>query len=113
MEIRKMELKQKILRSKLYKKITSGQNIFYSIYSVQSYIFEKELLKKDDYKTLIATGDKFNNDLINKIIKKVREIIQEVILEDKLFKARVYFKPKDIKDIDDEQEFVDRSNFNL
>ena len=71
MVILKMKMKKEIMQSKLYKKIISPQNIFYSIYSVQSYIFEKELLEEDDYQLLIRLGDRFDNKTINKTIKNL------------------------------------------
>lgn len=93
-----MNRKQKIMRSKLFKKIISERNIFYSIYSVKSYIFEKELLSSNDYKLLIRLGDRFNTRLINKTIEQVRNILKEVILTERLFSTTVYYRPKNIND---------------
>ena len=52
----------------LYRKIISEENIFAAIYSLESYIFERNLLNKTDLATYYKLKDKYNTDLIKKII---------------------------------------------
>lgn len=84
-----------IKETELYKKITSDSFIYYIIYSVDSYIFEKELLSYEDYKILTSLKDKFSILNENKaLIKDIKNKIDEVLVNDEYFKAKVYFKPK-------------------
>lgn len=98
--------KTAIESSQLYKKITDDANIYYSIYSVKSYIFEKELLSKADYCRLIKLSDNFNKTLITKTIKAVKDIIRNVLIEDNLFQAEVFFRPKKIDKPKHVSEFI-------
>lgn len=82
--------------SLLYKKIISNKNIYSAIYSVNSYIFEKELLSDEDYRLLHSLKDKFNFSKINVLVSEIRDIIESVILNGEYFKAKVYFRPKKI-----------------
>ena len=97
----------KLSQSALYKKIISNENIFYSIYAIDSYIFEKELLEQDDYNLLIRLKDKFDDKLINNTIKKVRKKLVSVILKDELFETMVYFRPKKVSE--SKSKYIDRS----
>lgn len=104
------KLRNTIEHSQLYEKITNDANIYYSIYSVNSYIFEKELLTDKDYEKFIRLGDKFNKNLINRTIKEVRELIRSVLIEDNLFETQVFFRPKKMKLTDQDADFVNRSS---
>lgn len=100
-------------KMKLKDKILNKQNIFNSIFCLESYVFEKGLLdtnkpveycdsdgtiKKianNDLELYAALADKHNMVLIEKLIGCCHEKLTKV-LEDKehLFEARVYFKVK-------------------
>lgn len=94
----------------LYNKIVSRRNIYNSIYSLESYVFEKGLLDtsypvmdmngnkiaEDDLSLYYALSDKFSLSLINKVIdvceKRLHRLLDE---KDEYFDVKVYFKIKD------------------
>lgn len=80
----------------LKKYILQDENIYLAIYSVRSYVFDPQLLKKEDKKLLNDLADPFNNDVIDKTIKDVKKELKK-ILEDEnyFFETKVYYKPKD------------------
>lgn len=98
---------------KLFEKILDEQNIFNSIYCLESYVFDKGLLNtKDtvdlcddngvvtisfanDLELYYALADKHNIELIENVITSCRQKLKW-IFEDKknLFEVRVYFKLK-------------------
>lgn len=75
-------------------KLLSEKNIYLALYSVESYISNKELLNKGDKENLIILRDKFNFDIIDDWIERVKIRLEEIIDEDKYLKTKVYFKPK-------------------
>lgn len=79
----------------LRERLTSDQNIYLAIYSVESYIFNKELLSKDDLEDLYALRDKFNISNLKKWVISVRKRINDLIDNKSSFiEVEVYFKPK-------------------
>lgn len=80
--------------SSLKERLLSDENIYLSIYSVNSYINNKELLNYNDRKKLYELNDKFNYKIISKTIKEVRTNIENIIEDDGFLKSKVYFKPK-------------------
>lgn len=80
---------------KLVDKILDGQNIFNSIYCMESYVFEKGLLDEDDIQLYYALADKHNVELIDGVITACQKRLRW-LLEDKnnLFSTKVYFKLK-------------------
>ncbi|MCL3782127.1 hypothetical protein EMN47_17200 [Prolixibacteraceae bacterium JC049] len=80
--------------SNLYKRIISKENIFNAIYSLESYVFEKELLIEDDIKLYNDLSDKHNINLINKVVEKCIKSIEDILTSDSLFQVTVFFKPK-------------------
>lgn len=86
--------KNKITESKLFKELISDENIFSAIYSIKSYIFEKNLLSEDDLELYYALQDKYNTKLIKKTISKCKKHIKSIIQKKQLFKICVYFKAK-------------------
>lgn len=87
-------------------KILSEQNIFTAIYSLESYVFEKGLLDKDDIDLYNRLSDKYNDCLIRETIKRCQDKIQSVLTEGNLFDVKVYFKLK--KYDEDVKQFVFR-----
>lgn len=87
--------------STLQTKITSEINIYNAIYSLESYLFEKNLLSEEDIKLYYKLTDKYN---FNKITEFIGECKSELnnILEDKnkLFNVQVYFKLKKLDNDD-------------
>lgn len=80
--------------SVLYRNLISDENIYRAIYSLESYIFEKNLLSKEDLEQFFKLKDKFNIDEIKKITDEVRKVISKIILEDELFDIKVYLRFK-------------------
>lgn len=74
--------------------LLSDENIYLSIYSLNSYIFEYNLLSTEDRVRYHCLQDKFDGAYIDKTIRKVKKRIIELLTEDKYIEARVYFKPK-------------------
>ena len=111
---------QEMTKSKLYKKILSSQNIFNSIFCMESYVFEKGLLDtekrvelcnesaevidviaQNDLELYYALADKHNVELIEKVIKVCQQNLQWIFSHNNnLFEAKVYFK---LKNYDDEK----------
>lgn len=80
--------------TKLYNDIISDENIFAAIYSLESYIFERNLLDNTDLKLYYELKDKYNKVLIDKTINDCKTILNKVLLEDNTFEIQVYFKAK-------------------
>lgn len=83
-----------LTQTKLYKEIISDKNIYSAIYSLESYLFEKNLLSEEDTKRLSCLDDKFNFEQIDQTIKECRQLLEEVLCSEKLFDCQVYFKVK-------------------
>lgn len=65
--------------TKLYKRLINEKNIFLSIYSLESYIFNKELLDDEDKLLMNNLKDKFNEIYINDIITKVQKCLEQLV----------------------------------
>ena len=75
--------------------LLSDENIYLSIYSLNSYVFEYDLLDANDRELYHSLQDKFDKKVINKVILKVRKRIEELLNKDEEFiEVKVYFKPK-------------------
>lgn len=99
-------------RGDLYDFITSDRNIYRAIYALESYIDEPYLLgehfikeinpegkeekkKVDDLELFYKLSDKFNWELINKVIKRCQDKLHEILTNPKeLFDVEVYFRLK-------------------
>lgn len=79
--------------------ILSDSNIYLAIYAVKSYVFDQQLLDREDKELLNSLLDPFNEEIIYRVIEDVKNIVENII-DDKhyLFEAQVYFKPKDYDD---------------
>lgn len=87
--------KDDILNTEYGKYLLSDENIYLSIYSLNSYIFEYNLLDRNDRILYHKLQDKFNKECIDKVISQVRERIKNLLEDDdEYIKAKVYFKPK-------------------
>lgn len=85
----------KFEKTSAYKILMSDSNIYLSIYSLDSYIFNKELLSEKDKIKLEKLKDKFNEDEILTVITDVRKCLLDLILNSDIFvKTKVFFKPK-------------------
>lgn len=79
----------------LKERVLSKKNIFLSIYLVDSYIENKELLSPQERQYLAALKDVFDKKIIGKIIKKVKKRIEQILSdEEEFFEVTVFFKPK-------------------
>lgn len=94
-----------MLNSKIYQQITSPEEIYKAIYSLESYIFEKHLLKNADYQDFILLQDKYNEEFIDKFTQKCIKRIKTIINSDTLFDCYIFFRPKKYKKKTDEVEF--------
>jgi hypothetical protein len=85
--------------SALYNDLISKWNIYNAIYSLESYVFEKELLSDDDIVRYTKLADKYDTEIINSTIKDCRKKLREIICDDESFlDIDVYFKPKKLDD---------------
>ena len=90
---------EKTSESEYRKHLLSDENIYLSIYSLNSYIFEYNLLAPKDRRLYHQLQDKFDADLINTTIISVRAKIEALIDDPEEFiEAKVYFKPKKLVD---------------
>ena len=76
------------------KRLFSKQNIYLALYSVESYISNRELLDKRDKEELSRLKDKFDEKNIENWIEKVQERLYQLIDESHNLRARIFFKPK-------------------
>lgn len=84
-----------IRKSRLYEYILSDVNIFNAIYSLESYIYEKELLSDDDIALYYKLTDKFDFENISTVIQECQQKIGNILTNnDELFDIQVYFKLK-------------------
>ncbi len=90
-----------IRNSSIYKRIIEKDFIYKAIYSLESYVFEKDLLDEDDYILMLKLRDPFNHKIIDETIENVRTLIDDVLINGNFFDAQVYFRPKKVdKDTD-------------
>lgn len=78
----------------IHKRLFSKQNIYLALYSVESYISNKELLDKADKEELSRLKDKFDEENIEKWIEKIQKRLQQLIDDDNYLQANIFFKPK-------------------
>lgn len=79
--------------------LLSDANIFLAIYTVDSYIQNRELLDQDDTELLEKLKDVFNYDVMADAVKRVKDRLTSILEDDsEYFTATVYFKPKKFKD---------------
>ena len=79
----------------LYDRLISKENIYKAIYSLESYVFEKELLSDNDIELYSKLYDKYDTETINCTIWKCRKKLIKTIKDDEFFfDIEVYFKPK-------------------
>lgn len=83
-----------MLKSKLYKQITSPEEIYKAIYSLESYIFEKHLLSESDYMDYLQLQDKYNEVFIDSFTNRCVQRIHTIINTDELFDCYIFFRPK-------------------
>lgn len=93
-----------IRNSTIYKRIIENDFIYKAIYSLESYVFEKDLLDEDDYILMLKLRDPFNHKVIDETIENVKKLINDVLINGKFFEAQVYFRPKKIDKETDQLE---------
>lgn len=76
------------------KRLFSKQNIYLALYSVESYISNRELLDKGDKEELSRLKDKFDEENIEKWIGKIQERLHQLIDDIHYLHAKIFFKPK-------------------
>jgi len=89
----------------LYEQIIAPENIYKAIYSLESYIFEKYLLKKIDYNDYLRLHDKFDDRFINSYIRKCVKRIDYILNSDELFDCDIYLKAKKFNQATENVEF--------
>lgn len=75
-------------------KLFSKENIYLALYSVESYISNKELLNISDREELNKLKDKFDRENINNWIEKIQTRLYELIDHDDYLHTKIFFKPK-------------------
>ena len=79
--------------------LLSDQNIYHAVYSLRSYIFDLELLSRDDKERYYRLQDKFDECYINGVILSVKDKIKDLVENDDSFiMAEVYFRPKKLNE---------------
>lgn len=85
--------------SKYREHLLSDINIYLAIYSLNSYIFEYNILKPEDRHLYHQLQDKFDERLVSKVTEDVKKRIKQLLDDpDKFIQAKVYFKPKKLVD---------------
>ena len=85
--------------SKYREYLLSDANIYLSIYSLNSYIFEYNILKPEDRHLYHQLQDKFDERLVSKVTEDVKKRIKQLLDDpDEFIQAKVYFKPKKLVD---------------
>ena len=79
--------------NKIVDRVLSDENIFLSIFTVESYIQNKELLNEQDIRSFNKLKDPFidNSNFIKRIKEKLKKILNN---DEEYFDVSVYFKPK-------------------
>lgn len=81
--------------SSVFKNLMSDSNIYLSIYSVNSYVFNKELLSKKDKIRIGKLKDKFDEKELSKLIREVRKCLLDLINKSDFFiRAKVFLSLK-------------------
>ena len=75
-------------------RVFSKQNIYLALYSVESFILNRELLDKGDKEELGKLKDKFDAANIEKWIVKIKKRLHQVIDDIYYLQAKIFFKPK-------------------
>lgn len=87
--------RKKLQNTETYQKLISDENIYLSIYSIESYVFNKELLSLSDRQLLEKLKDKFNGEIIYSFIEEIRERLDGLLFDsDDFVLTEVYFNPK-------------------
>lgn len=90
-----MKKSDNIIKKSLRDIIVSEENIYNAIYCMESYVFEKGLLDKDDLALYSTLHDKFNFNKIKVIIERCQQKLHAILANPKeLFDVQVYFKIK-------------------
>lgn len=83
---------------KLRDRLLSEENIFLAIYTVDSYIQNRELLDQEDVRLLEDLKDVFNHDVMMDTVERVEKRLTSILDDDaECFVTTVYFKPKKYK----------------
>ncbi|MCX6237630.1 MAG: hypothetical protein NTY07_08760 [Bacteroidia bacterium] len=82
------------MKKSLLDQLLDPKNIFKAIYSLESYVFEKELLSDADIKLYNELSDKYNSVKIRQIIAQCKKTLNQKLNSDELFDITVFFKPK-------------------
>ena len=78
-------MKKEIEKTNTYKRLVSDENIYLAIYSLESYIFNKELLSDGDKELLNQLRDKFNEKLIESVTKQVKKVLRKLATDENSF----------------------------
>ena len=98
--------KEEIEKTKCGRFLLSDENIYLSIYSLNSYVFEYNLLNTEDRILYHRLQDKFDARLINRVITRVRKQIIELLDEDKYIEAKMKELNKNYGDIYFDKELM-------
>lgn len=102
-------MKFNIKNTNLYKQVIDEKNIFSALYSLESYIFEFNLLESSDQDLYYKLKDPYDINTIEFFIKECQTLLEEIITSEKLFDISVYFKAKKyIKQTTDSKDKTER-----
>lgn len=83
---------------RLKDRLLSEENIFLAIYTINSYIQNRELLNQEDVNLLQDLKDVFNHDVMQETVERVQERLTSILDNNsEYFVTTVYFKPKKYK----------------
>ena len=84
---------------RLKDRLLSEENIFLAIYTVDSYIQNRDLLDREDVDLLEDLKDVFNYGVMMDTVMRVKERLKSILDNDsEYFVTTVYFKPKQYED---------------
>lgn len=81
----------------VFERLYDKRNIYFALFSVNSYIVNKELLSEDDRNDLSQLSDCFDEENVNDWVEKVQQRLKSIIEGDSFLEAKVYFKPKKLE----------------
>jgi len=78
----------------VFERVLDEKNIYSAIYALETFVFEKELLTKENTERLNRLSDKYDKEYIKGVIKECQQKIKSLLTSDDLIEINVFFKPK-------------------
>lgn len=106
-------LKMKHNELSIRERLFSKQNIYLALYSVDSYISNRELLDEEDKEKLSKLKDKFDEKNIEKWIGEIQARLHQLIDDSYYLHTKIFFKPKKYDEKNDKVVFRPLHSSNL